>query len=177
MKLLVAGIGNIFFGDDAFGCEVARELMKRSQPIGVKVEDYGIRGYDLAYALMEGTDAILIDAVPRGEAPGTLFLIEPNLTGLGGAAPPDGHTMTPVSVLQLVHSLGGRTGRLYLIGCEPAVLESENGDMGLSQAVKEAVPYAVAMTESLINDLFNDRNPIRSGLTGAAKGGELNVLL
>jgi hydrogenase maturation protease len=169
MNLLVAGIGNIFLGDDAFGCEVAREMMKRPQPAGVKVDDYGIRGYDLAYALMEGGDAILIDAVPRGETPGTLFLIEPDMSEVEDAMMPDGHTMTPVSVLQLVRSLGGRTGRLYLIGCEPAVLESENGDMGLSPAVQEAVPQAVAMTESLIDDLFNDRNPIRSGLTGAAK--------
>jgi hydrogenase maturation protease len=169
MKLLVAGIGNIFFGDDAFGCEVARELMKRAQPGGVKVDDFGIRGYDLAYALMEECDAILIDAVSRGEKPGSLFLIEPDQASLGDESLPDGHTMTPVSVLKLVQSLGGTTGRLYLVGCEPSVFELEDGEMGLSAPVQAAVPHAVAMIEALIDDLLQDRNPIRSSFAGAAK--------
>ena len=76
MNVLVAGIGNIFFGDDAFGCEVAAELTKRSWPDGVKIVDFGIRAYDLAYAIMDGYDAtILIDAAPRGEKPGTVYLL------------------------------------------------------------------------------------------------------
>ena len=76
-RVLVAGIGNIFFGDDAFGCEVAAELVKRSWPDGVNIVDFGIRAYDLAYAIMDGYDAtILIDAAPRGERPGTVYLLE-----------------------------------------------------------------------------------------------------
>ena len=97
--ILVAGIGNIFFGDDAFGCEVARELMRRPLPERVKVVDYGIRSYDLAYAIMDDYDAtILVDAVPRGEPPGTLYLIELDLEdlGLAGQAIPDAHSMNPV---------------------------------------------------------------------------------
>ena len=79
-RILVAGIGNIFFGDDAFGCEVAAELAKRPLPDGVTVRDFGIRGYDLAYAMMDDYDAtILIDASPRGEAPGTIYLIQPEI--------------------------------------------------------------------------------------------------
>ena len=76
-KILVAGIGNIFLGDDAFGSDVARRLQKMHWPAHVHVEDYGIRGYDLACALMETSAAILIDAAPRGHAPGTVYLIEP----------------------------------------------------------------------------------------------------
>ena len=169
MKLLVAGIGNIFMGDDAFGSEVARELMRRPQPDGVKIEDFGISGYDLALALMDGTDAILIDAVPRGQPAGSIFLIEPDLSILEANATPDAHTMTPVSVLQLVKSLDGRTGRILLVGCEPAVLESDKDAMRLSEPVQAAVPLAITMVESLIDDLLHDRNPIRSGLAGATK--------
>ena len=171
--ILVAGIGNIFFGDDAFGSEVARKLMRYAWPDGVRVEDFGIRSFDLAYALMDGCDAILIDAVPRGEPPGTLYLIEPDLDNLGSGDIPDGHSMNPVGVLQMVQSLapadGGRTGRLFLIGCEPSVLESEDGQMGLSKCVQAAVPRAIELVESLVADLLYDINPIRPALSGAAK--------
>ena len=168
-NLLVAGIGNIFFGDDAFGSEVARELMRRPLPDGVRVDDFGIRSYDLAYALMDGCDAILIDAVPRGGSPGTLYLIEPDLARLDGEEIPDAHSMSPVRVLQMVKSLGGKTGRLYLVGCEPGALDSDDGRMGLSESVEAAVPRAIGMIEALIDDLLHDKNPIRSGLAGAAK--------
>jgi len=167
-SLLVAGIGNIFFGDDAFGSEVARELMRRPRPEGVRVDDFGIRSYDLAYALMDGCDAILIDVVARGEPPGTLYLIEPDVTGSGGEIP-DAHSMNPVRVLQMVQSFGGHTGRLYLVGCEPSVLESDDGQMGLSESVQAAVPRAIEMIESLVDDLLHDRIPIRPGPIGAAK--------
>jgi hydrogenase maturation protease len=169
--LLVAGIGNIFFGDDAFGSEVARELMGRPLPEGVEVEDFGIRSYDLAYALMEGRDAILIDVAPRGEPPGTLYLIEPDVEALEreDAAPPDGHSMNPVSVLRMVRSLGGRTGRLFLVGCEPSVLECEEGRMGLSERVRAAVPQAIEMVESLIHDLLDGKLSPHPAVTGAAK--------
>ena len=168
--ILVAGIGNIFFGDDAFGSEVARELMRRPLPEGVKVDDFGIRSHDLAYALMDGCDAILIDAVPRGGAPGTLYLIEPDMESLGGEGEiPDGHSMSPVRVFRLVQSLGGRMGRIYLVGCEPSVLESEDGAMGLSESVQAAVPRAIEMIETLLDELLHDRISIRSGAAEAAK--------
>jgi len=165
--ILVAGIGNIFFGDDAFGSEVARELMRRPLPDGVKVVDYGISSYDLAYAIMEGYDAtILIDAVPRGEAAGTLYLIELDLENLGAAgnAIPDAHSMNPVSVLEMVKSMGGTTRQLYLVGCEPSVLETEDGQMGLSEIVQAAVPRAIARIESLLDDLLHNKIPVKINL-------------
>ena len=104
-RILVAGIGNIFFGDDAFGCEVAAELAKRSWPDGVSIVDFGIRAYDLAYAIMDGYDAtILIDAAPRGEKPGTVYLLEldPNKVDTCGDEIVNAHALTPVRVLQLI---------------------------------------------------------------------------
>jgi hydrogenase maturation protease len=170
-SILVAGIGNIFFGDDAFGSEVARLMLRRTWPAQVRVDDFGIRSYDLAYALMEGCDAIFIDVVSRGGEPGTLYLIEPDVENLesGGDEIPDAHSMNPVRVLQMVKSLGGKTGRLYLVGCEPSVLEAEDGAMGLSEKVRAAIPDAIAMVESLLHDLLHDKIPIRSDLTGAPK--------
>jgi hydrogenase maturation protease len=169
--LLIAGIGNIFFGDDAFGSEVARRMMMSAWPKGVRVEDFGIRSYDLAYALMEGGDAILVDVVSRGEPPGTLYLIELDLNNLDDmrSTIPDAHSMTPVSVLEMVKNMGGSTGRLYLLGCEPSTLESDEGDMGLSESVEEAVPRAIERLESLIADFLYDRIPLCPGLAGAAK--------
>jgi len=154
-RFLVAGIGNIFFGDDAFGCEVAAELLKRSWPTDVNIVDFGIRAYDLAYAIMDGYDAtVLIDAAPRGEKPGTVYLLEldPNKVDTCGGEIADAHALTPVRVLQLIRTLGGRAKNLYLIGCEPARLDGE-GVIGLSEDVSAAVPVAVTMIEKIIADL------------------------
>jgi hydrogenase maturation protease len=157
-RILIAGIGNIFLGDDAFGCEVASELSRRELPAEVRVIDFGIRGYDLAFAITEGYDTvILVDAMPRGEAPGTVYLVEPDLEEIEQLAPatPDPHSLNPVSVLQLTRSLGVFHGRLLLVGCEPASLGGDDGEMGLSTAVRGAVPQAVARIESLLRDLMD----------------------
>ena len=171
MNILVAGIGNIFFGDDAFGCEVAKELLLRPAREGVRVVDFGIRSYDLAYAMMNGPDVTsFIDATARGEPPGTVYLIEPDSKSLD--IPSDevvnSHSMNPVRVLQLIRSLGGQPGRLYLVGCEPAVLETEDGMMGLSQPVRAAVPKALEMIDTLISDLLSETSaaaPARGAAT------------
>jgi hydrogenase maturation protease len=155
LRILIAGIGNIFFGDDAFGCEVAAELSKRSWPDGVNVIDFGIRGYDLAYAIMDGYDAtVLIDAAPRGEKPGTVYLLEldPDKVDPARDEIADAHALTPTGVLQLIGMLGGRANNLYLVGCEPSRLDAD-GVIGLSEQVREAVPIAMRMTEELIADL------------------------
>jgi len=167
-RILVAGIGNIFFGDDAFGCEVATELAKRPLPEGVNVRDFGIRSYDLAYAMMEDYELIIfIDALSRGEAPGTLYLIEPELNknklDEAKAEVVNAQSMSPVQVLQLVRSLGGQPRKLYVVGCEPGVLESEDGRMGLSERVAAAVEPAVNMIQKLIGD-FSQTEGVEAGL-------------
>jgi hydrogenase maturation protease len=154
-KILIAGIGNIFHGDDGFGCEVIRELFRRKISDEVTVMDFGIRSYDLAYALTVGYDVtILIDAVSRGEKPGTIFLIEPDLNRLGEleSTSVDAHSMNPVAVLQMAQSLGTVSGKLFLVGCEPGVLESD--EMGLSEPVRAAIPSAIEMIESLVTELL-----------------------
>src|SRR6185369_15085580 len=97
--ILVAGIGNIFLGDDAFGCEVVQRLSRRPQPEGVRVIDFGIRGLDLVYALLKNNDAvILIDATARGGQPGTLYVIDPEIPEDVHAAL-ETHEMNPMHVL------------------------------------------------------------------------------
>jgi hydrogenase maturation protease len=156
-KVLVAGVGNIFLGDDAFGVEVVQKLAQRSLPDHVRVVDFGIRSYDLAYALMEPWElVILVDAVPMGDRPGTIYTIEPDLPA-EGAAPAtggfDAHTMNPVSVLQMVSALGGKPSRMLVVGCEPANVEADMaGQMGLSAPVQNAVEEAVRTIEEIIGN-------------------------
>src|ERR1041385_7304882 len=160
-RILIAGIGNIFLGDDAFGVEVAQRLMQRPLPPAVRVIDFGIRSYDLAYALTDGYDVvILIDAVSRGEAPGTVCLIKPDMDELpapeNGVGPelPDAHSLNPMRVLQLARSLGGELPEaLVLVGCEPAVLATEQ--IGLSPLVHAAIPPAIETIESLVAELLD----------------------
>jgi hydrogenase maturation protease len=157
-RILVAGIGNIFLGDDAFGVEVARRLAVRELPQGVRVTDFGIRGYDLAYALLDGYETtILVDACPRGEPAGTLYVIEPDLENLGG--PEEGaveaHSMNPLNVLRLAQSMGGSLKRILLVGCEPATLGPEEGQMGLSEPIEAAVDEAVKLIEALVGKILS----------------------
>jgi len=169
VKVLVAGIGNIFFGDDAFGSGVARGLLDRPVPDGVEVADFGIRGIHLAYQLLDGYDAlVLVDAVSRGEEPGTVSLIKPDIDldaidEEAGEGPSlvsvDAHGMDPVSVLRSLRGLGGHVERVLLVGCEP--LRAEEG-MGLSPVVEAAVPRAVELVVATVERLMAGE-PIGSG--------------
>ena len=154
MKVLVAGIGNIFLGDDGFGVEVANRMAPLPQPDGVVVADFGIRGVHLAYELLGGYDAlVLIDAVPIGEPPGTLAVIEPEIAELiagdDDIAPAmDAHSMNPAVVLGMLAGLGGEVGRVVIVGCQPEVIEE---GIGLSAPVTAAIDRAItAVTEVVI---------------------------
>ena len=159
MKILIAGIGNIFFGDDAFGVEVANCLSKRTLPADARVVDFGIRGFDLAYALLDGYDVtILVDAAPRGGPPGTLYTMEID-AGAPGSLDADvaTHGMNPVRVLQLAQAMGGVASRILLVGCEPETLGSEEeGLMGLSEAVAAAVEPAADIVEALVGRILEE---------------------
>jgi hydrogenase maturation protease len=150
-SLLIGGIGNVFLGDDGFGVEVAQRLAREHLPEGVRVVDFGIRGYDLAIALMEHDEAILVDAMRRGGSPGTLYVLEPALVeDAPGAIEP--HDLTPEHVLALVRTLGGRPPRLRILGCEPETCGSEEEPvMGLSPVVTAAVDEAVALVRYLVS--------------------------
>jgi hydrogenase maturation protease len=157
-RVLVAGIGNIFMGDDAFGVEVARRLAGRELPAGVDVGDFGIRGIDLMYALGEGYDAaVFVDAVPRGEPPGTLSVIEPRVED--GEVTLDAHGMDPVRVLSLARQVGSVPERIVIVGCEPAVRMSgdEEEIVGeLSEPVRAAIGDAVELVESVVGELVEE---------------------
>ncbi|HZZ71819.1 MAG TPA: hydrogenase maturation protease [Pirellulales bacterium] len=159
--ILIAGIGNLFLGDDAFGCEVVRRLLLKSWPARVRICDFGIRGFDVAYALMDGYgQSVLVDAAPRGDAPGTVYLIEPDLAAMADEppelAPLEGHSMDPLKVLRLVRTLGGEVQKLFVVGCEPFDFGlAEEGRMGLSPVVAAAVDPAVALVERLVAEFLN----------------------
>jgi hydrogenase maturation protease len=153
LRILVAGIGNVFLGDDGFGVAVAGRLARTELPSGVVVEDFGIRGMDLAYALQDYDVAILVDAVPRGNAPGTVYLIEPDLDGDEVAV--DTHGMDPVKVLALARHLGEELPRVLVVGCEPATVMTDDDELSaeLSEPVRAALGEATRMVESLLIEL------------------------
>ncbi len=156
-RILVAGIGNIFLGDDAFGVEVAQLLARQTLPENVRVVDFGIRGFDLAYALMDDyAAAILVDTMARGEAPGTLTVIEPDLTALpdADARAIEMHSIDPLTVLMLVRTLGGQSPPVYVVGCEPLTFGPEEGQMGLSAPVQAALEEAAQIVLSLVGKLL-----------------------
>jgi hydrogenase maturation protease len=144
-KVLIAGVGNIFLGDDAFGVEVLRRLSERALPENVCIKDFGIRGFDLAYALMEEWElVILVDATQQGGKPGTLYTIEhePAMNPETGQQSFEPHGMHPVRALDLVNTMGSQAPRTIVIGCEPEDLGGEDGRMGLSPVVEAAVDEA-----------------------------------
>ena len=172
MRTLVAGIGNIFMSDDAFGAEVAQRLLTDGEPIpdGVKIVDFGIRGIHLAYELLDGYDcAILVDATEQGGEPGTVYVMEPDLerieteSGLAEAGIADAHGMDPLSVLALLRSLGGEVRRLLVVGCEP---ETTEDGMGLSEPVAAAVGEAVQAVRDLLRTEHSPNvNQLQEGAT------------
>lgn len=153
--ILVAGIGNIFFGDDGFGSELVRGLDPAQLPPDVKIVDYGIRSLDLAYALLEPYSCvILVDAIARGGTPGTVYLLQPAETTARVAVSPDPHSMEPVQVLAMARSIGDITAQIFIIGCEPEDLGDElTGRMDLSATVSAAIPEAVHTIHDLLAQL------------------------
>jgi hydrogenase maturation protease len=158
--ILIAGIGNIFLGDDGFGVEVARRMLTRPWPAAVRVIDFGIRGFDLSYALQDGYETtILVDAYPHGQEPGTVSVVEPDLEDLA-ATPGDfvqPHSMNPMNVLRMAKIMNGSMKRVLLVGCEPETLGGDEGYMGLSEAVESAVDTAVDKIEAIVNRILDGK--------------------
>jgi hydrogenase maturation protease len=149
MRTLVAGIGNIFLGDDGFGVEVAQRL---------GLPDYGIRGVHLAYELLEGYDAlVLIDAMPMGEPPGTVAVFEPDIESLDVAPMIEAHSMNPAVVLGLLRTLGGEMPHVVIVGCEP---ESVEEGIGLSALVAAAVEPAAETVLRIVADLGSHQQEV-----------------
>jgi hydrogenase maturation protease len=147
-RVLVAGVGNIFLGDDAFGVEVARRLSAGPLPNGVRVVDFGIRSLHLAYEMADGGYdlTLLVDASGRCGTPGTLYVIEPE-TSAAPLAAPDAHAISPDAVLAAVRALGADPGRVLVVGCEPACVDE---GLGLSPECAAAVEGAVTLIHELL---------------------------
>lgn len=158
-QILVAGVGNAWLQDDAFGGEVARRLEARGVPSGVTVLDFGTSGLDLAYEVMRGYDALLlVDATRQGGAPGTLYVMEPEREEIEGSIDDgemiDPHDMNPQTVLRFVKTTGGWPGKVLVIGCEPG--EIDDVGLGLSPAVETAVAHAIELVLETIEELRTD---------------------
>jgi hydrogenase maturation protease len=156
-RILVAGIGNVFLGDDGFGVALAGRLADRTLPPGVEVADFGIRGMDLAYALGEGYDAVvLLDAAPRDQPPGTLYVIEAEVDD--GQVALDTHGMDPVRVLATARALGGAPPPTLVVGCEPLTRmtgDEEDVVAELSEPVQAALDEGVRLVESLLDEIVS----------------------
>lgn len=165
MRVLVAGLGNVFESDDGFGSAVAATLADRELPAGVEVRDFGIRGVHLAYQLLDGYDLlVIVDAVHRDGEPGTLYVIEHGADPgrpLDAAPMLDAHDMAPDEVLALVPVLGGTLGRVVVVGCEPADVAP---GMGLSAAVRRSVESAARLVIEIVETAVGAHAP------AAAKG-------
>jgi hydrogenase maturation protease len=149
-RLLVAGVGNIFCGDDGFGVEVVRRLSREELPEFVRVADFGIRGLHLAYDILDGRYdvTILVDALPRGQLPGTLYVFEPDLQTNNTPQPADAHAMDLASVFAMLRNLGGTPGRVLIVGCEPASIDD---GIALTGDVERAAGEAVQLIRELID--------------------------
>jgi hydrogenase maturation protease len=165
-RTLVAGVGNVFMRDDAFGVEVVRLLAQRQWPDGVEIADFGIRGVHLVYELLNGCDLlVLIDAAQRGCEPGTVTVLEvdPSAAAAEGVTIMDAHDLTPDAIFAMLTSMGGRPGRSLVVACEPADVSA---GMGLSDCVRDALPHAVsAVAEILVQEQQKE---------GAPNGGQAN---
>lgn len=151
-RTLVAGVGNVFLGDDGFGVEVARRL-HGATPDHVDVVDFGIRGMDLVYAMLDGYDrVIIVDALPRGGAPGTLYLVAPGADDIVRTAPGVGaHGILPHQALATAAALGARPASVRIVGCEPGRIPGDGEvEVGLSAPVSAAVDGAVAQVLELV---------------------------
>ena len=156
MTTLVAGVGNIFQRDDAFGVEVIRLLAERPVPPGVRVKDFGIRGVHLVYELLDGCDLfVLVDAAQRGCAPGTVTVLEvepEHVAAPGGVL--DAHGLAPDQVFAMLASMGSRPGRSLVVACEPADVSP---GMGLSDQVRQALPAAVRAVEEILDQVQQEQ--------------------
>lgn len=172
-RVLVAGVGNVLLRDDGFGVEVVRRLAREPMPEGIRVADFGIRALHLAYELLEGYETlIIVDAMSRGEAPGTVFVFEPERAepetdaGATAGAVVDPHGLYPGAVLRMALDLGASVGTVRVIGCEPADLGE---GIGLTAPVERAVDEAARIVRELATRALDDVMPVAPASAGSNK--------
>lgn len=160
-RALIAGVGNVFLSDDAFGATVIRRLAARTLDYGVHVADFGIRSVPLAYEILKKKyqTVIIVDAMSRGGAPGDLYVVDPSQDDGQEYEPTDSSTMNSDDLVELLRKLSATPKRLLLVGCEPLKLEE---DIGLSDPVNHAVEKAV---EIILETLAQQND----GVSGSTK--------
>ncbi len=177
-RILVAGMGNVLRHDDGFGVEVARRLASdASLPLGVTTIEVGIGGIHLVQELMAGYDAlVVIDAVERGSAPGTIHLLAVDVPDLAGWSEAqrgdflaDTHYATPSKAMILAKALGVLPPRVFILGCQPA--DATEMGIGLSAAVEQATAEAVHVLASLVRDLNEQSEPVPVPLAAGRQPG------
>lgn len=161
-RVLVAGVGNVFCGDDGFGVAVVERLSRERLPDGVEVRDYGIRGVHLAYQMLDPYDlVVLVDTMQRDGEPGTVYVVEPEPPAepesAGAEVLMDAHDMTPDAILALVPKLGGTIGPVLVVGCEP---EDLGPGMELSEPVARSVDEAVGVVKRLVGTVSADAGAV-----------------
>jgi len=158
-RMLIAGVGNVLYGDDAFGSEVARRLAEQSLPDNVRAIDFGIRWFDLVAALLDPYDVVIIvDSLSQGGQPGALRVVDsrrdPIVQSLPPGFRPEWHSIDPATALNMAHALGGNLGRVILVGCESSrSVEPAQLQIGMTEPVQAAVHDAVCLILSLVTQL------------------------
>ncbi len=153
-RIWIAGVGNVFFGDDGFGVEVAHRMAEQPLPEGVVVKDYGIRGMHLAYDLLDPPELlVVVDALPHGASPGSTCILEPDLADPVRARDANGHGMDLPTVFATVRAMGSRLPRILIVGCEPGDLSQH---MGLTPRVQHAVDVAIDLVHEIIAATLQD---------------------
>lgn len=150
MTTLIAGFGNVLLGDDGFGVHVIKRLAAMTLPSHVQTMDVGIGGMELVLRLKTGFDeVIVVDAVRRGETPGTLFVFAPNERELnrdsGKALNP--HVAEPLAAMRMAKTLGVLPAAITVVGCEP---ENCSPGIGLSAAVSAAIDPSLNVIRKLV---------------------------
>jgi hydrogenase maturation protease len=156
--ILVAGVGNIFEGDDAFGVEVVQSLSARTLPAEVELVDFGICGVDLAYALTGGYEmVVLVDCAQRGHAPGTISVVEPKEEHFPQNTAAMTHNLDPATILKSLAGQEDLCGRIILVLCEPQSLGGDEGAIGLSETVAAAIRPAADVVKRLVETYIGER--------------------
>ncbi len=166
-RILIAGLGDVFRGDGAFGVQVAWRMMGRTLPEGVRVRDAGTRGHELAMEILQHADAaILVDATPRGGTPGSLYLLKPGEAVADPGTAPDKESTSPLgptALLRWIRGFGREIRHFYVVGCEPASLDLPDGRLALSPPVEAAVDDAIGMIENLVADIGAEMRREKAG--------------
>lgn len=158
-SILIAGVGNIFLGDDAFGSVVVDRMANSNLPLQARIVDFGIRGFDLSFELLKNYDLVIfIDAISKGSGPGSISVLEITPANVPDTSAPDAHGMVLAKSIELARTMGARFGKLCVIGCKPETVEpKQNGEFALSASVAAAVEPAIQLVHLVVKEFLESK--------------------